>query len=79
MNIEPPTISRLAEIPNITAVKQANDNLDEARHIVAEGLDLYAGDDNILCDFLELGGPRRHLRAHARRRAAGRGAGARRP
>jgi 4-hydroxy-tetrahydrodipicolinate synthase len=56
VNIEPQTISRLAELPNITAVKQANDNLDEARHIVAEGLDLYAGDDNILCDFLELGG-----------------------
>ena len=49
-------MSRLAEIPNITAVKQANDNLQEARHIIAEGLDLYAGDDNVLAAFLELGG-----------------------
>jgi 4-hydroxy-tetrahydrodipicolinate synthase len=56
INIQPETMSRLAEIRNITAVKQANDNLDEARHIIAEGLDLYAGDDNILAPFLELGG-----------------------
>jgi 4-hydroxy-tetrahydrodipicolinate synthase len=56
VNIEPATISRLAEIPGIRAVKQANPSLEEARHIVAEGLDLYAGDDNILLPFLELGG-----------------------
>ena len=56
INIQPETMSRLAEIPNITAVKQANDNLQEARHIIAEGLDLYAGDDNVLAAFLELGG-----------------------
>jgi 4-hydroxy-tetrahydrodipicolinate synthase len=56
VNIEPETISRLAEIETVRAVKQANDDLDQARHIVATGLDLYAGDDNILQPFLELGG-----------------------
>jgi 4-hydroxy-tetrahydrodipicolinate synthase len=56
VNIVPETMSRLAEIRNITGVKQANADLDEARHIVDLGLDLYAGDDNILVDFLELGG-----------------------
>ena len=55
-NIEPETISRLAEIPTIKAVKQANADLDQARHIVETGLDLYAGDDNLLQSFLELGG-----------------------
>jgi len=55
INIEPETISRLAEIENVTAVKQANDDLSQARHIVDTGLDLYAGDDNILQPFLELG------------------------
>jgi 4-hydroxy-tetrahydrodipicolinate synthase len=55
VNIEPETISRLAEIDTVTAVKQANENLDEARHIVATGLDLYAGDDNLIQPFLELG------------------------
>jgi 4-hydroxy-tetrahydrodipicolinate synthase len=56
VNIEPDTISRLSEIETVRAVKQANDNLDQARHIVGTGLDLYAGDDNILQPFLELGG-----------------------
>ena len=56
MNIEPATISLLAEVPNIQAVKQAYPDLDEARHIVAMGLDLYAGDDALVQPFLELGG-----------------------
>jgi 4-hydroxy-tetrahydrodipicolinate synthase len=55
VNIEPETISRLAEIDNVTAVKQAHPNLDEARHIVETGLDLYAGDDNLIQPFVELG------------------------
>ena len=56
INIEPETISRLAEIPTVRAVKQANDDLGQAKHIVATGLDLYAGDDNLIQPFLELGG-----------------------
>ncbi|MFZ1879289.1 MAG: 4-hydroxy-tetrahydrodipicolinate synthase [Gaiellaceae bacterium] len=56
INIEPETISRLAEIETVRAVKQANDDLDQARHIVASGLTLYAGDDNLIQPFLELGG-----------------------
>jgi 4-hydroxy-tetrahydrodipicolinate synthase len=55
INIEPETISRLAQIETVHAVKQANDDLDEARHIVASGLALYAGDDNLIQPFLELG------------------------
>jgi 4-hydroxy-tetrahydrodipicolinate synthase len=55
INIEPETIAELAEIPNVTAVKQANDDLDQARRIVELGLDLYAGDDNLVQPFLELG------------------------
>ena len=57
INIEPETIVRLADIPNVRAVKQANDDLAQARRIVADtDLDLYAGDDNLLLRFLELGG-----------------------
>jgi 4-hydroxy-tetrahydrodipicolinate synthase len=56
VNIEPDTISRLAEIETVRAVKQANADLDEARHIVEAGLALYAGDDNLIQPFLELGG-----------------------
>src|SRR5918993_4728491 len=56
VNIEPETISRLAQIENGRAVKQANDDLAQARHIVQTGLDLYAGDDDLILPFLELGG-----------------------
>jgi 4-hydroxy-tetrahydrodipicolinate synthase len=56
VSIEPETISRLAEIETVSAVKQAKPELDEARHIVELGLDLYAGDDVLLQPFLELGG-----------------------
>ena len=59
VNIEPATITQLARIPNLTAVKQARqaeDELDQARHIVACGLELYAGDDDLILPFLELGG-----------------------
>jgi 4-hydroxy-tetrahydrodipicolinate synthase len=56
LNLEPETIAELAEIPTVRAVKQANDDLDQARRIVELGLDLYAGDDNILFPFLRLGG-----------------------
>ena len=56
INIEPETIARLAEIPNVIAVKQAHDDLDQARRIVELGLDLYAGDDNLVQAFLEVGG-----------------------
>jgi 4-hydroxy-tetrahydrodipicolinate synthase len=56
INIEPETIAELAEIPNVAAVKQANDELSHAKSIVGLGLDLYAGDDNLVQPFLELGG-----------------------
>jgi len=57
VNIEPETICELAEIPTVRAVKQAHDDLDQARRILAEtDLDLYAGDDPLIHPFLELGG-----------------------
>ena len=56
VNIEPTTIARLAEIENVAAVKQAHDDLDEARFIAQETrLDLYSGDDPITFEFLGLG------------------------
>jgi 4-hydroxy-tetrahydrodipicolinate synthase len=55
VNIETATFAELAEIPNVTAVKQAHDDLAEARAIVELGLDLYSGDDNVLFPFLGVG------------------------
>jgi 4-hydroxy-tetrahydrodipicolinate synthase len=57
VNIEPETMAELAEIPTVKAVKQANDDIDQARRILAEtDLDIYAGDDNIVYPLLEVGG-----------------------
>ena len=56
VNIEPETIAQLGSIENVGAVKQANADLAQARRIVELGLDLYAGDDNLIFPFLELGG-----------------------
>jgi 4-hydroxy-tetrahydrodipicolinate synthase len=56
VNIEPETMAQLAKIENVTAVKQSNADLEQARRIVELGLDLYAGDDNLVLPFVELGG-----------------------
>jgi 4-hydroxy-tetrahydrodipicolinate synthase len=57
VNAVPETIARLAEIENVVAVKQAHDDLDEARFIAEETpLDLYSGDDPNTLAFLQLGG-----------------------
>jgi 4-hydroxy-tetrahydrodipicolinate synthase len=55
VDAEPGTIARLAEIDNVRAVKQAKPSIDAARHVVACGLDLYAGDDDLILPFLEVG------------------------
>jgi 4-hydroxy-tetrahydrodipicolinate synthase len=57
VNLEPETIAELAEIPTVKAVKQAHDDLGQARRILAETeLALYAGDDPLILPFLQLGG-----------------------
>jgi 4-hydroxy-tetrahydrodipicolinate synthase len=56
INIEPETMADLAEIENVRAVKQAYDDLEQARRIPELGLDLYAGDDALIFPFLQLGG-----------------------
>ena len=56
VNVEPATIDELAQIENVRGVKQAHPDLGEAKHIVDAGLWLYAGDDNLVLPFVELGG-----------------------
>jgi 4-hydroxy-tetrahydrodipicolinate synthase len=57
VNLEPETLTDLAEIPNVQYVKQATEDLDQARRIVSEsGLILLAGNDDLLLRFLEVGG-----------------------
>jgi len=56
LNLETDAIAQLGEIDTVRAVKQANPDLDQAKAIVELGLDLYAGDDDLVFPFLELGG-----------------------
>jgi 4-hydroxy-tetrahydrodipicolinate synthase len=56
LNLETEAIAQLAEIPTVRAVKQANPDLGQAQAIVELGLDLYAGDDDLVFPFLEVGG-----------------------
>jgi 4-hydroxy-tetrahydrodipicolinate synthase len=56
IEVQQDTMRQLAEIPNVRAVKQAKPDLDAARNVVACGLDLYAGDDDLIFPFLEVGG-----------------------
>jgi 4-hydroxy-tetrahydrodipicolinate synthase len=57
LNLEPDLLARLAqESGNVVAVKQATTDLDQARAILDAGLVLYAGNDDLLAPFLELGG-----------------------
>ena len=56
LNLETEAIAKLAEIHTVRAVKQANPDPEQARAIVELGLDLYAGDDDLILPFLELGG-----------------------
>jgi 4-hydroxy-tetrahydrodipicolinate synthase len=57
LNLQPDLLARLArESENVVAVKQATTDLEQARAILATGLVLYAGNDDLLAPFLELGG-----------------------
>ncbi|QDU79826.1 4-hydroxy-tetrahydrodipicolinate synthase [Polystyrenella longa] len=56
-NIEPETIIRLAEIPNIVAIKESTGSMDQASHILAGcDLTLLSGDDSLTLPLLSLGG-----------------------
>jgi 4-hydroxy-tetrahydrodipicolinate synthase len=57
VNLEPDVLAELGRIQNVVAVKQATADLDQARRIVSDtGLLLYAGNDDLLYPFLDLGG-----------------------
>ena len=56
-NIEPETIIRLAELPNITMVKEATGSMDQASQILQQtNLTVLSGDDSLTLPLLALGG-----------------------
>ncbi|NLJ39608.1 MAG: 4-hydroxy-tetrahydrodipicolinate synthase [Candidatus Atribacteria bacterium] len=59
VNIEPETVARLSEIPNICALKEAAgsaDQLSVLRNLLPKDFALYSGDDNMTLVVLTLGG-----------------------
>jgi 4-hydroxy-tetrahydrodipicolinate synthase len=57
INLDPDLLLELARIDNIVAVKQANSDMEQARRLFDDGsLAVYAGDDNLVRPFAELGG-----------------------
>ena len=56
-NIEPETIARMAELPNITMVKEATGSLDQASQIMAlSNLTVLSGDDSLTLPLMAIGG-----------------------
>jgi 4-hydroxy-tetrahydrodipicolinate synthase len=58
-NIEPSTLARLAQIPNIVAVKEASGNMSQIADVfnaVPEGFLVFSGDDAITLPVISLGG-----------------------
>ena len=59
VNCEPATIARLAQVPNIVAVKEASGSLDQMsqiRKLTPPQFDLYSGDDSLTLPLLAVGG-----------------------
>lgn len=58
-NLEPQTIARLAEIPNIVAIKEASGSLDQVSQIrcsTPPEFNIYSGDDSLTLPLLAVGG-----------------------
>jgi len=56
-NIEPETIIRMAEVPNITMVKEATGSMDQASQITSNtDLTVLSGDDSLTLPLLSIGG-----------------------
>ncbi|NLH30427.1 MAG: 4-hydroxy-tetrahydrodipicolinate synthase [Firmicutes bacterium] len=58
-NLLPDTVARLAEIPNIVAIKEASGNLEQVsllRSITPDDFLIYSGDDSLTLPILSVGG-----------------------
>lgn len=56
-NIEPETIARMAELPNIAMVKEASGSMDQASQIISmTDLTVLSGDDSLTLPLMAIGG-----------------------
>lgn len=59
VNIEPATYAKLAEHPNIAAIKEANGNISkivETVSLIGDKLDIYSGNDDQIVPIMSMGG-----------------------
>lgn len=59
LNIEIPTMKKLAKIPNVVAVKEASGNISYCAKLIhecGEMLDVYSGNDDMITPIMSLGG-----------------------
>ncbi len=59
VNIEPKTVAKLAEHPNINAIKEASGNISKIAEIAAlcrENINIYSGNDDQVIPIMALGG-----------------------
>jgi 4-hydroxy-tetrahydrodipicolinate synthase len=57
-NLQPETVARLAEVPNIVAIKEASGNLDQAsliRQLTPPDFGIYSGDDSLTLPLMAVG------------------------
>jgi 4-hydroxy-tetrahydrodipicolinate synthase len=58
-NLQPETVARLADLPNIVAIKEASGSLDQAsqiRRLTPLDFEIYCGDDSLTLPMLAVGG-----------------------
>ena len=57
-NLQPKTVAKLAEHPNIVAIKEATGNMSqmvEIMHLCGDKLDVYSGEDALTVPFISMG------------------------
>jgi 4-hydroxy-tetrahydrodipicolinate synthase len=59
VNLEPATVLRLAELPNLAGIKESSGNLAQITQLIAQappGFTVFSGDDSLTLPILALGG-----------------------
>lgn len=59
INIEPKTVAKLAQHPNINAIKEASGNISqiaEVAHLCGDNINIYSGNDDQIVPIMSLGG-----------------------
>ncbi len=59
VNILPETLDKIADIPNVVAIKEASGNLNQVQKMLdlcKDRIDVYSGEDNLAVEIVKMGG-----------------------